>query len=211
MHLAVGSQLIYNRESKLSLFWGALTSDRFLTIMHLQASAPPHGPTRIISYTIDSTGTTEIQSTDSESGLLKAPTQDRIQLSLPVASGGSVSSERVMFAAGSDYLAQLSDYGAAVRELHHSRTFGANLLGWWSWTAFYQRITAGDALTNAQWLAEHLQPLGYDYFHMDEGYEYTRGEYMTPDAVKFPEEFDVSHRKSADSDWFLEFGRLRSK
>ncbi|MGA8677019.1 MAG: PKD domain-containing protein [Candidatus Acidiferrales bacterium] len=187
MHLAVGSQLIYNRESKLSLFWGALTSDRFLTIMHLQASAPPQGSTRITSYTIDSTGTTEIQSTDSESGLLKAPAHDRIQLSLPVASGGSLSSERVMFAAGSDYLAQLNDYGAAVRELHHSRTFGANLLGWWSWTAFYQKITAGDALTNAQWLAEHLQPLGYDYFHMDEGYEYTRGEYMTPDAVKFPE------------------------
>ncbi len=36
MHRAVGSQLIYNRESKESLFVGALTSNRFLTIIHLQ-------------------------------------------------------------------------------------------------------------------------------------------------------------------------------
>ena len=37
MHRGAGSQLIYNRESKQSLFVGALTSDRFLTLMHLQA------------------------------------------------------------------------------------------------------------------------------------------------------------------------------
>ena len=37
MHRGVGSQLIYNRESKLSLFLAALTSDRFLTVMHLEA------------------------------------------------------------------------------------------------------------------------------------------------------------------------------
>ena len=38
MHRAVGSQLIYNRESKESIFFGALTSDGFLTIMHLKAN-----------------------------------------------------------------------------------------------------------------------------------------------------------------------------
>jgi len=32
----VGSQLIYNRKSKESLFLGALTSDRLLTIFHLK-------------------------------------------------------------------------------------------------------------------------------------------------------------------------------
>ncbi len=37
VHRAVGSQLIYNRESKQSLvFLGALTSDRLLTIFHLK-------------------------------------------------------------------------------------------------------------------------------------------------------------------------------
>jgi len=37
MHRGVGSQLIYNRDSGQSLFLGALTSDRFLTVMHLRA------------------------------------------------------------------------------------------------------------------------------------------------------------------------------
>ena len=37
MHRGVGSQLIYNRQTKQSLFLGALTSDRFLTILRLKA------------------------------------------------------------------------------------------------------------------------------------------------------------------------------
>ena len=37
MHRGAGSQLVYNRETKQSLFLGALTSDRFLTLMHLKA------------------------------------------------------------------------------------------------------------------------------------------------------------------------------
>jgi alpha-galactosidase len=36
MHRGVGSQLIYNRQSKRSLFLGALTSDRFLTLLRLK-------------------------------------------------------------------------------------------------------------------------------------------------------------------------------
>ncbi len=35
LHFGVGSQLIYNRDSGQSLFFGALSSDRFLTILHL--------------------------------------------------------------------------------------------------------------------------------------------------------------------------------
>ena len=55
MHRAVGSQLIYNRESKESLFLGALTSDRFLTIIHLQTHSSPPSGTGIASFTVDST------------------------------------------------------------------------------------------------------------------------------------------------------------
>jgi alpha-galactosidase len=45
MHRAVGSQLVYNQESTESLFVGALTSNRFLTIIHLQTqSSSPGGP-----------------------------------------------------------------------------------------------------------------------------------------------------------------------
>jgi hypothetical protein len=194
MHRAVGSQLIYNRETNESLFLGALTSDRFLTIIHLQTRSPsPDGP-GISAYTVDSTGTTEIQATDPESGLRDGPAENLIELSVPIPAGESIISERVMFAAGRDYHSQLENYGAVIRELHHSRISADNMLGWWSWTAFYTKITEGTALTNAQWLAEHLKPLGYDYFHFDLGYAYTRSEYATPNASQFPRGmWDLTH------------------
>jgi alpha-galactosidase len=195
MHRAVGSQLIYNRESKESLFVGALTSSRFLTIIHLQTqSSSSEGPS-IGSYTVDSTGTTEIQATDEESGLREGPAENLIELSVPLSAGESITSERLMFAAGKDYHSQLDNYGAAIRELHHSRISPDNMLGWWSWTAYYTKITAGAALTNAQWLAENLKDLGYDYFHFDLGYGYARGEYATPNASQFPGGlWDLTHR-----------------
>lgn len=59
-------------------------------------------------------------------------------------------------------------------------------MGWWSWTAYYFGLTEGTAWSNAQWLAEHLKALGYDFFHIDEGYQFARGEYTTPDAAMFP-------------------------
>jgi alpha-galactosidase len=185
-HRAVGSQLIYNRDSKQSLFLGALTSNRFLTVIHLQTqSSSPDAPA-ITSYTVDSTGTTEIQATDPESGLREGPAENLIELNIPLLAGESITSERVMFAAGSNYYSQLDNYGAAIRDLHHARVSSDNLLGWWSWTAFYTKITQGTALTNAQWQAEHLKSLGYDYFHFDLGYGYSRGEYATPNASQFP-------------------------
>jgi hypothetical protein len=194
LHLGVGSQLIYNRNSGQSLFFGALTSDRFLTILHLKTSGDSSNGAQIASFTVDSTGTTEIQSTDDESGLRNAPAENRIELSLPLAPGAAINSERLMFAAGDDYHTQLEAYGTAIRELHHARVTGDNLLGWWSWTAFYHKITSGDVLTNAQWLAQHLKSFGYNYFHIDEGYQYARGEYATPDATRFPNGmFDLEH------------------
>ena len=183
MHRAVGSQLIYNRESKESLFLGALTSNRFLTIIHLQTRSSPPSSSDIASFTVDSTGTTEIQATDPESGLREGPAENLIELNVPLLAGESITSEPVMFAAGKDYHAQLEKYGAAIRELHHSRIARENMLGWWSWTAFYTKITQGSALTNAEWLAEHLETLGYDYFHFDLGYAYSRSEYATPECI----------------------------
>lgn len=186
LHLGVGSQLIYNRDSKQSLFFGALTSERFLTILRLQTEPAASSVPRFMSYTIDSTGTTEIQATDDESGIREGSAENRVELSLPLAPGRAINSERLMFAAGSDYHAQLEAYGAAVREVHHARVNSPNLMGWWSWTAFYQNITEGDVLSNAQWLAQHLKQYGYNYLHIDEGYQYARGEYTTPDATRFP-------------------------
>jgi alpha-galactosidase len=197
MHRAVGTQLVYNRKSQESFFLGALTSNHFLTIIHLQTQTTAPDQLGIASFTVDSTGTTEIQATDPESGLREGPKENLIELSVPVSAGESIASERVMFAAGIDYHSQLEKYGAVVRELHHSRISADNMLGWWSWTAFYTKITQGTALTNAQWLAEHLKESGYDYFHFDLGYAYARSEYATPNASQFPRGmWEVTHRIS---------------
>ena len=40
---------------------------------------------------------------------------------------------------------------------------------------------------DAEWLAQHLKRLGYDYFHLDLGYAYARGEYATPNEAQFPQ------------------------
>jgi alpha-galactosidase len=186
VHRAVGSQLIYNQQSKESVFFGALTADRLLTILHLKTQPSAAGP-NIISFTVESTGTTEIQATDEESGLREGSKENLIELNLPLPSGESMSAERLMFAVGSDYHAQLESYGVAIRELHQSRIPEDNLLGWWSWTAYYTKITEGNTFTNALWLAEHLRRLGYDYFHFDLGYGFARGEYATPNASQFPQ------------------------
>lgn len=183
IHRAAWSQVIYNRQSKKSLFLGALSADRFVTLMHLMYQGSGNDA-KITSYTVDSTGTTELQK---ENSLRQDPPEDAIDLSLPLNDGQSMTSERVMIATGSDYHDQLLEYGDAVRRLHNARVSTPNLMGWWSWTSYYMAINQGAALSNAQWLADNLKSLGYRFFFIDEGYQYARGEYATPNARLFPD------------------------
>ncbi|MGC2212180.1 MAG: PKD domain-containing protein [Silvibacterium sp.] len=183
MHRAVGSQLIYNLRSHESLFLGALTSDQFLTVLRLRLADSSGSTPHLASYEVDSTGTTEMEM---ENSLEHSPAEDQVQLNLPVISGGELSSERVLFGLSKDYHQQLDTYGSLIRKIHHARTSAPPLMGWWSWTAYYFGLNEGAALTNAEWEAEHLKSLGYNIFHIDEGYQYARGEYSTPNATLFP-------------------------
>jgi hypothetical protein len=195
LHRGAGSQLIYNRESKQGLLFGALTSDRFLTLLHLQASGSGDD-TKVGSFSVDSTGTTEVQK---DFDLKSNPSEDLVELSLPVEPGAEMKSERLMLAAGPDYHNQLLAYGDAIRRLHHARVSAETPIGWWSWTAFYGTINEGETLANADWQAEHLKSLGYKYFQVDEGYQYARGEYTTADATLFPNGMRfVGHRVTGD-------------
>lgn len=182
VHRGSGSQLIYNRETKQSVFFGALTADRFLTLLHLTYGGQGDSAS-IHSFTVDSTGTTEIQR---DNALRQSPAAEQIELALPLPPGGTMASERLMVQAGRDYHSQLLAYGDAIRRLHRARVSAENPIGWWSWTSYYMLIDEGAALTNAQWLAENLKTLGYRFFHLDEGYQYARGEYTTPNATQFP-------------------------
>ena len=182
VHRGVGTQLIYNKQSGQSLFIGALTSDKFLTIFHL-AERSLDGHAAIASYEAVATGTTEIMRGES---LHDSPAAEQVDLVLPVAPGERLSSERLMLAVGGDYHAQLENYGHAIARIHHARVTTPTPIGWWSWTAYYFGLSQATAITNIDWLAEHLKSLGYVYFQIDEGYQYARGEYTTPDANLFP-------------------------
>jgi alpha-galactosidase len=172
-HLAFGSQLIYNRQSGQSLFLGALSAIKLLTVLHLDSSG---------SYVIEDTGTNEAL-IDQQQGY---PPANSVPFGLEVPAGESIGSERLMFAVGRDYHAQLENYGHAIRMLDKAIVTTPPLIGWWSWTAYYYGVTENTVLTNAAWLAQNLESIGYKYFQVDEGYQYARGEYATPDAAAFP-------------------------
>lgn len=199
VHRGFGSQLIFNRASGESLFFGALTARRFLTLFHLNvagAGAKAH----IVSYDAESTGT---QEGEPEQHALY-PAANNMPLRLHLAPGESLSSEPVLFEMGPDYHRQLEDYGAAVRIVNRARVTTPTPIGWWSWTAYYYGVTQGTMVTNADWLAENLKDLGYRYFQVDEGYQYARGEYATSDAAAFPQGMEyVGDRVRSDG---LTFG-----
>jgi alpha-galactosidase len=183
MARGVGSQLIYNRDSHASLFIGALTSTRFLTVLRLKLASAGH-KRRIDQYQVDSTGTTELEE---ENSLTDSPAADRITLSLPVAPGEGLDSETIVVSVSRDYHHQLETYAHLIRQIHHARVDAPPLMGWWSWTAYYFGLNSGAALTNAAWEAQHLKAYGYDLFHIDEGYQFARGEYITANGTLFPE------------------------
>ena len=199
------NDLIYNLASKQSLMLSALTSERFLTVTHLRVTPASSGVAHIASFTVDSTGTTEFVLDRDQI----APAQ-QIQLSLPVPPGDSLASERVMVATGQDYLQMLENYGTAIRRLYKLHFPQTAPIGWWSWTAFYAGVNEGEISTNAKWLAQHLLSLGYDYFHIDEGYAYARGEYTTANATQFPHgmwntEHEIAHLGLVPGIWTAPF------
>lgn len=182
VHHAVGSQLIYNRSSGLSFFVGALTSERMLSFIDLGVigSGPSAG---ISTFQVEATGITAFQQKYS---LEHAVAAEKVELRLPVGAGESLANEKLVVGIGGDYHSQLEQYGVWIRTIHHARVSTPSLMGWWSWTAYYFGLNEGTAWSNAQWLAQHLKLFGYDVFHLDEGYQFARGEYTTPDARVFP-------------------------
>ena len=198
-YFGVTDGLIYNRASRQSLLIAALTARRFMTSLHLKVQQPQMGAATIDSFTADSTGTTEaVLERD------QIRPEQQIELTLPLAPAAEIESEQVMFATGPDYHAELEAYGEAVRRLHHARVSSASPVGWWSWTAFYSSVTQDEVLANAKFLAANLKSLGYDYCHVDEGYGFARGDYLTPNAPQFPDGMAKLGREIADMG--LKFG-----
>jgi alpha-galactosidase len=183
LHFAVGSQLIYNRTSGYSLFLAALTADKWVTLYHLRTHQDESGKPRVSSYAVDCSGTTEVMKKES---IHDSAPEQQVELSLDVAPTEELSSEKIMFAVGRDYHAQLEAYGSAVNHLRNALVGQPAPWGWWSWTAYYFGLSESTARTNAEWLKGNLSSYGYNLFHVDEGYAYADGELATPNATLFP-------------------------
>ncbi len=178
--LGVDDLLLYNRRRRLGLLLAALSQQRFLTILRLHPQAVASDAPGL-ALTVDSTGTTAaVVQRD------QIPAAQQLPLELTLAPGARLQSETLMLTGGPDAVRLLARYGRAVRQLRHPRFLRPAPMGWWSWTAFYGGIDAGEVQTNAAWLSQHLRRLGFDYFHIDEGYQYARGEYTTANATQFP-------------------------
>ncbi len=61
---------------------------------------------------------------------------------------------------------------------------------WSSWTSYYEVVTEGDVIKNADWLAANLKPYGFQYVQLDDGYDRSAIEphtWIGPwDKKKFP-------------------------
>jgi alpha-galactosidase len=198
LHLGFGSQLTYNKKSGQSIFLGVLSADRFLTGFHLLSTTGPDA--HLLSYDVSDTGTDAAIGDQSK----EFPSGHPDPFSIQAPAGSRIGSERLMFAIGSDYHAQLENYGRAIRILHKALVTTPSPIGWWSWTAYYYGVTENTVLTNAAWLAQNLESLGYRYFFVDEGYQYARGEYATPDGKAFPRGMAYTGRRVEDHG--LKFG-----
>jgi len=42
---------------------------------------------------------------------------------------------------------------------------------WSSWTSYYEEVTEKDMVRNADWIATHLKPYGFQYVELDDGYD----------------------------------------
>jgi len=59
---------------------------------------------------------------EKENSLEHSSAEDQVELSLPVAAGAELSSERVLFSLGRTIIGSWETYGSLIRELHHART-----------------------------------------------------------------------------------------
>jgi len=62
--------------------------------------------------------------------------------------------------------------------------FRAAPMVWSSWTSYYEDVTETDMTLNADWIASHLLPYGFEYVELDDGYD------RTPEGHSWIENWD---------------------
>ena len=84
--------------------------------------------------------------------------------------------EFVMPLPGPGLVRLLPDYYTKILGVPYYAPFDASIfdrapMGWCSWTSYYADVTEDAIVKNADWLAEHLKPYGFQYVQIDDGYD----------------------------------------
>jgi hypothetical protein len=96
---------------------------------------------------------------------------------------------------GSTYLRLIPDYftkalGAPFYVPYDDASYPTAPMVWSSWTSYYEDVREDDITRNADWIADHLKPYGFQFVQLDDGYDRgTHGEHYWIekwDEKKFP-------------------------
>lgn len=106
---------------------------------------------------------------------------------VPLAAGEQTALEPLIFTAADSLPAALERYAAGVAgEMKPLSTKGVPPPGgWWSWSAFFDRVDEADVLSNARAARDRLVPLGLKRVLLDDGYA-SWGDWEKVDATRFP-------------------------
>ncbi len=104
---------------------------------------------------------------------------------VPLAPGDRLSSETLLLTAADEPLALLDLYATRLSETMRARTASSVPTGWCTWYYFYGEDTAGDVLTNMEWIARKSLPL--DLILIDDGYEVNIGDWQDVSPEKYPQ------------------------
>lgn len=107
--------------------------------------------------------------------------QDVVRATIPVPGNALIRIEK-------DYYTRL--LGVPYYSKYDDSHFPVAPIVWSSWTSYYEAVREQDITTNADWLATHLKPYGFEYVELDDGYDRgPKGEHYwieNWDKAKFP-------------------------
>jgi len=107
--------------------------------------------------------------------------EDTVKLTMPVAGNALIRIEK-------DYYTR--HLGVPYYSKYDDSHFPTAPIVWSSWTSYYEAVREQDMTTNADWLATHLKPYGFEYVELDDGYDRgPKGEHYwieNWDRTKFP-------------------------
>jgi hypothetical protein len=97
--------------------------------------------------------------------------------------GAGISSDRLILQFAPNPFAALETYAQTVKDVHQVR-LNPPINGWCSWFSFFGAISEAEVLRQAQFAARHLQPFGFEYMQVDDGFYRAFGDWEGND--RFP-------------------------